>query len=206
MEHIQKIIYLNLDFRQDRKQEFEAEMRRLGIPDSKVVRFSAFKMNSPNAGCSLTHAKALRLAHSMNLENVLLCEDDFNFHDDPAVVETTLQQFFQKVQQENLPWDVVQLAYNIYEVEPLDDLLSIAKRVSNASGYLVNKHMMLPLADVIEEAVEKLAQTGHHWLYQNDVVWCQFMANRQWYLFNTRLGYQRPSYSDLGQMYIKERR
>jgi GR25 family glycosyltransferase involved in LPS biosynthesis len=206
MDQIQKIIYINLDHRQDRRQEFEAEIRRLGIPESKVVRFSAYKLQSSLAGCSLSHAKALRLAHSMNLENVLLCEDDFNFHDDPAVVESNLQQFFQKVREENLEWDVVQLAYNIYNVEPKDDLLSIAQKVSNAAGYLVNRHMMIPLADAIEAVVDKLAATGHHWLYSNDVVWCQFMEKKHWYIFNTRIGYQRPSYSDLGQMYVKVRR
>jgi hypothetical protein len=206
MDQIQKIIYINLDHRTDRRQEFEAEIRRLGIPESKVVRFSAYKMNSPNAGCSLSHAKALRLAHSMNLENVLICEDDFNFHDDPTILESNLQAFFQKVTQENLEWDVVQLAYGIYNVEPKDELLSIAQKVSNASGYLVNKHMLIPLADLIESGVEKLATTGAHWLYQNDVIWCEFMKNNHWYIFNTRLGYQRPSYSDLSGSHYNSRR
>ncbi len=206
MDQIQKIIYINLDHRQDRRQEFEAEVRRLQIPESKVVRFSAYKMNSPNAGCSLSHAKALRLAHAMNLENVLICEDDFNFHDDPTILESNLQAFFQKVTQEKLEWDVVQLAYGIYNVEPKDELLSIAKKVSNASGYLVNRHMLIPLADLIESGVDKLAETGHHWLYQNDVIWCEFMKNNRWYIFNTRLGYQRPSYSDLSGSHYNSRR
>ncbi len=206
MDQIQKIIYINLDHRMDRRQEFEAEIRRLGIPESKVVRFSAYKMNFPNAGCSLSHAKALRLAHSMNLENVLICEDDFNFHDDPNILESNLQAFFQKVRDENLEWDVVQLAYGIYNVEPKDELLSIAQKVSNASGYLVNKHMFIPLADLIESGLEKLITTGEHWLYQNDVIWCEFMIKNRWYIFNTRLGYQRPSYSDLSGEHTMERR
>lgn len=206
MEYIQKIIYLNLDHRTDRRNEFEAEVCRMKIPDTKVVRFSAYKHQSPNVGCSLSHAKALRLAHAMNLENVLICEDDFNFHDDPVIVETNLQLFFQKVQQENFPWDVVQLAYGIYNIEPLDDLLSTARKVSNASGYLVNKHMFIPLATTIEDAANMLEKTGEHWNYQNDVIWCKFMANNHWYIFNTRLGYQRPSYSDLGGTYINGRR
>lgn len=206
MEYIQKILYINLDRRTDRRLEFENEILRLEIPESKVVRFSAYKMNSPLAGCSLSHAKALRLAHSMNLENVLICEDDFNFHENPDVVEKNLQQFFHKVLHEGLPWDVIQLAYGIYDVTPLDSLLSIARKVCNASGYLVNKHMFIPLAETIEDGIEPLSITGEHWKYQNDVVWCKYMADSHWYIFNERLGYQRPSYSDLGNTFIRDRR
>lgn len=82
MENIDKIIYINLDSRTDRKKEIENEFTRLHIPEHKVLRLSAIAHSYPPAGCSLSHASILHYAHQQNLKNVLILEDDFNFIDD----------------------------------------------------------------------------------------------------------------------------
>ena len=42
-----------------------------------------------------------------------------------------------------------------------------------------------------------LELTGEHLLYINDQVWKSLQKDDKWYIFNTRLGRQRKSFSDL---------
>lgn len=201
MEFIDHIIYINLDSRPDRRAEIEAEFARLQIPADKITRFSAITHANPGVGCNLSHAAVLRQAHAMNHNNVLVLEDDFNFCEDPRRVQEGLIHFFTTISD----WNAVQLTAGVYDSEPYDDLLNVAKRTSNAAGYLVNAHLMLPLAETIENATEPLEQTGAHWLYVNDVVWCKFMEDRRWFYFKERLGYQRPSFSNLSGRFVDYR-
>ena len=204
MEHIDKIIYINLDHRTDRRAEFEAECSRIGIPAEKIIRFPAIKTDPSIAGvgCSRSHAAALELAHTLGLKNALICEDDCNFHADPSIFHDRLTRFFK----EDLSWDAIQLAHMTYESTSYNDYLSLAKRASNAACYLVNAHMFQPLSKSIADGAEPLQRTGHHWLYVNDVVWCTYMPAGRWYLFTEKLAHQRPSYSDLSHTYVSEPR
>lgn len=206
MEYIDKIIYINLDHRADRREEFTRECTRLSIPPEKVIRFSACTHEDPVVGCAMSHAYALQMAHTMGLSNVLICEDDFTFHDDPTMVQCNLTHFFTTIHYANKPWKAVQLAHNIYESKSYDTVLSLAVRVSNAAGYLVNGSSIQPLSQAIQTAIEPLRTTKSHWHYANDVVWCTFMKDDQWYLFTEKLGYQRPSYSDLSRTFIHQKR
>jgi len=77
METIDKIIYINLDYRKDRKEEILNEFKKLGIPDSKIERFPAISFPAcPNIGCVMSHAKA-----ALGYETVMILEDGFNFKD-----------------------------------------------------------------------------------------------------------------------------
>lgn len=105
----------------------------------------------------------------------------------------SLQEFFNL----NIDWDVVQLAHLIKEKKDYNSLICKILNGSNAAGYLVNHHMFLPLYNAIVEVIEPYIKTHTHWIYANDVVWCQFMKNEKWFGFNTKLGYQRLSYSNL---------
>lgn len=97
MDRVDHIIYINLDHRADRRAEFEAQLARLNIPSEKVTRFSAIKHSYSPAGCNLSHASVLRLAHQNGYKNVLIFEDDFNFIDDLDYVNTSITEFFEKV-------------------------------------------------------------------------------------------------------------
>lgn len=192
MDNISKIIYINLDKRTDRKELIENDFKKLNISSEKIIRFSAIEHSYPPVGCASSHAAVLKLAHSLNLENVLIFEDDFTFIDDLNRVESDLKKFFNNIKD----WDAL-LFTTSYEKEQINDYLSISKHTGNASGYLVNKHLFLPLSNLIEEAAKKLEETRMDWLYVNDVVWNQFIKGGKWYCFNTRLGYQRAGFSDL---------
>lgn len=196
MEHIDKIIYINMDSRLDRRKEIEEQFARAGIPNEKIIRFSGMRHpTSPNAGCNMSHAAALKLAYDLNLQNVLICEDDFDFVEDIEFVKNSLSRFFNEMS--GAPWNAVLLAFGKQESGDFSELLARCLKAQNAAGYLVNRSHMLELSNTIQEAVEPMAATGMHWIYQNDIVWQKCMAKGNWFHFKKRLGFQRVGFSNL---------
>ena len=198
MEHIDKIIYINMDARTDRRAELEAEFVRLGIPEDKIMRFPASSYNGcPNTGCLVSHANVINLAYEMGYQNVLVLEDDFRFIEDAAKVNADIGAFFDM----KLDWDVLMLTTCSAVVIP-EYVGYLASRISsstNGAGYLVNRPMMMELVELFDSNVENLFNTKAHWLYQNDILWKSLMPTKQWYMFNHYLGYQVGGYSDLSQ-------
>lgn len=196
MHHINKIVYINLDKRADRRSAMEQEFVRIGI---RGQRFAALTYNRcPNTGCLLSHATVLEQAYDEGCENVLVLEDDFKFIDDVVKVHTQMDKFFKC----GLAWDVVMLTTCAAIIsERTNDIVSKVVSSGNGAGYLVNRSMMLELSTLFKANVENLYQTKRHWEYQNDVLWKQLMPVSNWYMFNEYLGYQREGYSDLSEDY-----
>jgi hypothetical protein len=134
------------------------------------------------------------MAFELGLENVLIVEDDCNFVEQ-AKLNDDLNRFLNEVPN----WDVVMLAHKIRIAAPHNDLVSRTVEATNAASYLVQRHMIPILSQIILDAVPSLRQTGAHWLYQNDVVWWPLMKSHRWFHFNDKLCRQRRSYSDLSQ-------
>jgi len=197
MDKIDKIIYINMDARADRRSVLLQEFERIGFPKNKIIRFSASSYNGcPNSGCLLSHANVLEMAYDMDLQNVLVIEDDFVFIDDVKKIHEDIKAFFEL----NIDWDVVMLTTCAAVVsEPTNQLISKISSSGNGAGYLVNRTMMLELSTLFKSNVENLYSTKQHWVYQNDILWKTIMPSSQWYMFNHYLGYQKEGYSDLSQ-------
>jgi GR25 family glycosyltransferase involved in LPS biosynthesis len=198
MEHIDKIIYINMDARTDRRAELEAEFKRIGVQEDKILRFPASSYNGcPNSGCLASHANAIHLAYEMGYNNVLILEDDFRFIADASKVTADIDAFFDM----NLDWDVLMLTTCSPVVVPeyVGYLVSRISSSTNGAGYLVNRPMMMELVELFDDNVENLFNTKAHWIYQNDILWKKLMPSKKWYMFNHFLGYQVAGYSDLSQ-------
>ena len=197
MEKIDKIIYINMDARADRRTALLQEFDRVGLTEDKIIRFPASSYNGcPNSGCLLSHANVLEMAYDMDLQNVLVIEDDFIFIDDVKKIHHDINAFFEL----NLSWDVVMLTTCAAVVsEPTNQLISRISSSGNGAGYLVNRSMMLELSTLFKSNVENLFSTKQHWVYQNDILWKTIIPSSQWYMFNHYLGYQKEGYSDLSQ-------
>jgi GR25 family glycosyltransferase involved in LPS biosynthesis len=197
MNHIDKIIYINMDVRADRRSALLQEFDRVGFSNDKIIRFPASSYNGcPNSGCLLSHANALEMAYDMDLQNVLILEDDFVFIDDVQKIHRDIRAFFQL----EISWDVVMLTTCAAVVsETTNNLISRVSSSGNGAAYLVNRSMMLELSTLFKSNVENLFATKQHWVYQNDILWKTIMPMSQWYMFNHYLGYQKEGYSDLSQ-------
>ena len=197
MDKVNKIVYINMDARTDRKSILLHEFERLGFPDDKIMRFPASSYHGcANTGCLLSHANALEMAYNMNFQNVLILEDDFVFIEDTQKIHNDIKSFFEL----KIDWDVVMFTTCAAVVsENTNSLISRISSSGNGAGYLVNRPMMLELSTLFKANVENLFSTKQHWIYQNDILWKTIMPTSQWYMFNHYLGYQKEGYSDLSQ-------
>lgn len=198
MEYIDKIIYINLDHRTDRKEEIENELRSYSM-DFKAERFEA--ISTPGfgiLGCGKSHLEVLKLAKKRNYKNVLILEDDFCFLRSKSEIDTVINRIFE----DKIEFDVIMLSYGEQEYTSTEnvDLIKINK-ASTASGYLVNSNFYDKLIDLYECAMPLLNSTHEHWNYANDVVWFDLQKKSKWYGISPRCGKQRASYSDNSEIY-----
>jgi len=194
--HIDKIIYINLSRRVDRKEHIENQLNSFNLD---YERFEAIDMpNFGSLGCCYSHLNVLKLAKENNYKNILIFEDDFIFLTDKDKFESSLNNFFNL----NIEYDVLMLSYQLlqHNVTPYEGLLSV-KEAQTASGYIVNNHYYDVLINLYENSFKLLAETNHHWLYMNDQAWKILQQNDKWYCLDPRIGKQIAGYSDTSQKY-----
>jgi len=192
MSHnIDKIMYINLNKRTDRREEIESELNKF---DLEYERFEAIETPSFGLlGCGKSHLSVLKIAKERNYKNILIFEDDFTFLISKEEFEKNVSDFFSL----NLPFDVCMLSYNLIKSEQLENnVVNKVIEVQTASGYIVNNHYYDKLIDLYEKNLPLLEETHAEWIYANDQIWKQYQPNDNWYYFKTRLGKQRASYSD----------
>jgi len=197
MSHnIDKIFYINLDKRTDRRNEIEQELNKMELP---YERFPAVYNKEGNVGCGYSHLSVLKLARNRGYKNVLIFEDDFTFLVSKTELENYLELLFSNIKN----FDVCFLSYNC---DRFEDILghSFVKRVLNsqtASGYIVNENCFSKLIDLYEQTIPLLEQTGRHWIYATDITWKVFQKHNLWICFDKRLGKQKASYSDNARVF-----
>jgi len=193
-QNIDKIIYINLNRRTDRRYEIEQELNNFGL---EYERFEAYDMpNFCALGCIKSHLSVLKIAKERNYKNILILEDDFTILVSKDDFEKNLADFFSL----NLDWNICMLSYNLIKSEELEN--SIINKVIEAqsgAGYIVNNNYYDKLINLYEQSAILLEQTRQDWIYVNDQIWKQYQPNDNWYYFKTRLGKQRASYSDLAR-------
>lgn len=199
MDHITKIVYINLDKRTDRREEIEAECLKIGIPSEKVLRFAAIEQNPGYIGCSKSHLAVLKMAREEKWSNVLIFEDDFQFLVSPDSFESNLREFFQLEQS----YDVLFLSYNLQQREDFVGNVGRTQNTQTASGYIVHHRFYDRLIQNIEESIQHAEKTPHiHWFYAFDQYWKRLQTDSVWLFFLERIGKQRASYSDLGGGFV----
>lgn len=200
MNFIDKIYYINLDKRTDRKELLEKEFDKMQIPKDKIERFPAINNTTAGIiGCNQSHLEILNLALLNNYENVLILEDDFEFLISREKFYNLLNKFFENYKDD---YEICYLQYNLKNFEEKDELIGLAKKSYTSAGYLINKRIIKDFRDKLEIDTKKLIETGKHWNYAIDVSWHTFQYNRNVYYFKERVGKQRASYSDLGKEYV----
>jgi len=192
MSHnIDKIIYINLQKRPDRRNEIETELTNFGLVGE---RFEAINVDDFGiVGCMKSHLSVLKLAKLNGYKNILILEDDFMFTVSKESFESSLSLFFEF----KPTFDVCMLSYGLPKCEETEEA-SIRKVLTaqTASGYIVNKNYYDKLIELYEWASPLLEQTRQHWIYANDQIWKQLQEKDNWYLFTERIGKQRPGYSN----------
>jgi glycosyl transferase family 25 len=196
--NIEKIIYINLDKRQDRREEIEKELKEYNLYE-KSERFVAINVEGQGIlGCTMSHLEVIKLAKERRYNEVLILEDDYYFIVPKEEFEDELKKFFES----KVEYDVCMISYNIIKSEPTDySFINKIIDAQTASGYIIHNGFYDTLIKVLEDAIEPLRKTNEHWLYANDQIWKNVQPQSKWYSLTTRCGKQRDGYSDNSNKY-----
>ena len=202
MENIDKIYYINLDHRIDRRTEIEHEFAshfRSTILEHRIERFPAIKHNQGLLGCSISHLEVIKRAKANGAKYIIVFEDDFEFLVSKEIFAENINALFKQVEN-GLDFKVIMLAYNAMNRFEVNDnaLLDSTTDVQTCAGYLVNGKYFDELIQCWEHGVHMYEETGQDWIYCCDQYW-KNLQKEKWYLFKTRIGKQRAGFSDCGK-------
>jgi len=205
-QYIDKIIYINLDKRTDRREQIEQQLDEYGL---SYERFPAIYHSFGIVGCTQSHLAVLRLAKERGYKRVWILEDDFQFLQTREEMELTIQSMCTK------SFDVCMFAYNAIKSEnmdwsdfeglrPSDKCLSWLRiqEAETASSYVVQEHYYEKLIELYNHTIPLLEQTQQHWNYANDQSWKILQICDQWIAPIQRMGKQRHGFSDNAQEYM----
>ena len=208
-KYIDKVIYVNLESRKDRREEIETELNNYNID---YERFNAIA--TPDfgiIGCTQSHLEIFKMAKEKGYKNILIFEDDFMFVVSKEKLEEQIDLLFNYKNSSNVmssntcQFDICMLSYNLIKSETCNDYPFLKKvlEVQTTAGYIINESMYDKLIDLYTWTIPLLTNTKRHWIYALDQIWKLVQPISKWYCFDLRLGKQRPSYSDLGNKWIE---
>jgi len=188
MNNIDKVVYINLDKRDTRREHIESVLKEHNIT---AQRFPAIEHSYGLYGCGLSHLAVLKMARDNSWNNVLILEDDIIF--DTPSLDNNISQIFDS----GLDFDVFMLDINLVKSEKgPEDWLTRVLFAHCAGAYIVQSHYYQKLIDLYEWALPLLLETKRHWVYCNDAVWGKLQETDKWYTFNPQICKQMGGYSD----------
>lgn len=179
----EKVIYINLDRRADRRQMVESEMKSAGITP---VRFSAISYPGRGyLGCSLSHATILRAAADADVKNpIMVIEDDFHFTNDPKNFAEEVSEITRVGLEACGDWDIVLLGITkngsrFYAESIGRDETGVVRirGTQTTTGYLVSPSIIPRLAACFEESVRLFQQGVCQEIASVDILWIKVLAS-----------------------------
>jgi glycosyl transferase family 25 len=193
-KYIDKVVYINLEHRTDRREHIENTLNNFCIP---FERFNAIRTKGVGfIGCARSHLEVLKMARRNNYKNVLILEDDFTFIVSKEEFDTNIELLFN-----NKPdFDVCMINYNLIHGELCVEYPFLTKVIESqtASGYIVNNTIYDRLINIYEESIILLEATHKHWIYTNDQSWKKLQPITNWYCFTKKMGTQIEGVSNTG--------
>ena len=189
--YLEHTIYINIDYRTDRKEHVEQELEKIGV---KGERLNATKMQYGAVGCSMSHIRCLERAKSENWPYVFICEDDITFMN-PELFLSKLDAF----EKSAIEWDVIIVAGNTAPpFGPSTDCCIRTFNVQAATGYIVCRHYYDIMIANFREGVRQLMKDPNNKReYAVDMYWKRLQQQGRWYTIIPLSVYQYETYSDI---------
>jgi glycosyl transferase family 25 len=210
LNRLDAVIYINLDHRKDRRREIEAELERMGVDKTKIIRFPAVyeKLNG-HLGCVKSHIGVMKIIQNSNFRNALILEDDFSFTMSKDETNTKIDGFLDKFGND---WDAIHLSRSHVNIDrKVNDDVSKINTAMTASGYMVNNNNGFYdklLAD-FKDSEHKLTKNLEKWKKTNpgkkkytdssalNQHWFGLQKKSNWYIFEPCIGKQSGSGSTI---------
>jgi glycosyl transferase family 25 len=185
-DFIERVVYINLAHRTDRRSQIEAELACFG---DRVERFDAIRHTHGGLGCSKSHLAVLERAKAQGWRNVLIVEDDFTWV--ALGCEKSAPRFTEIAAG---AYDVILIAAAYAKHDPVTLRVQAAQ---TTTCYLVAEHYYDTLIANYKESIEQLEKTMNYGTYALDQWWKRLQPSGLWFIMRPTMGVQRPSYSDI---------
>jgi len=203
MEHIDAILYINLEHRTDRNEHILREIHKISKDDSKIHRIDAIKRDPGALGCGLSHIKALEyaLGHP-EWKNILILEDDFTFKlDDSNYILNNITSVINSFTNFNM----ILLSYGICNLQYLDTHFNNIKQIiysQTTSSYIIKDIYIPILLETFKNAMLDMELNGKRHENCIDIAWSKLQPSGNWYTIIPAIGYQYDNYSDIEHTYV----
>jgi glycosyl transferase family 25 len=190
-EFIEKVVYINLEHRKDRRNEIENELSPF-FDKNKLTRFEAVKETIGAIGCTKSHIAVIEMAIENKWKNCLIVEDDcmwVNFNKGYKKLKCLVDK----------PYDVIMLGSTFSIIDKTNFKLS---KGSTTCSYLVSQNYYSTLLQNFKEGLEKLLKTLDYPNYAIDVYMNNLIKKDNWYGIYPPMCIQRESYSDIENRYV----
>ena len=197
MEKLDKIFYINLRKRTDRKEQIEDELfEKLQLPREMVERFPGNEHKRGSAGCALAHVGVLKKIKELGFKNTLILEDDFQSVRSRKFMDDNVDWLLK-----NHPeYDICMISYNMHNdpVIEIDKYIRKALNAQTTSGYIINSKYVDKLLECFEKCAHHLCLNHKEQEWAIDVGWKKLQEeNPNFIAFKYRFGIQRDGFSDV---------
>ena len=182
-----KILYINLNHREDRNKELINELKKYNLTGERV---EAIKHPNGYIGCVLSHINCLNIAISKKYKEVIILEDDFIFLRSPDMLDL------------NFDYNVFLLGGSVWKKEDKGNYYRVID-ASRTEGYIIKENYYKTLRDHWIESVSKLL-CNHEIKYCLDIYWKILQRKDKFYMNKFGLiGGQRKGFSDIQNIEIE---
>lgn len=202
---LDKIYYINLNVRTDRREHIEKNVKEPLLEyfnEDMWQRFEAVdRTKEPStprraAGCSLSHLKIWKDAMDNDYKHIMIFEDDFEFIIEPNRFHALTEELF-----EDFPnFTICNFAYNnLKPLIPIESNPNFYKSwdVQTTGGYIAKVDFLKDkLMKPTINSVKKLNENQPTAFWAIDVVWKKFQNDPNWFLME-RAGKQLAGVSDI---------
>ncbi|WP_195430466.1 glycosyltransferase family 25 protein [Morganella morganii] len=193
-DFIDKVVYINLAKRLDRRKSIEFQMKKIGIPADKIIRFEAIENENGALGCVLSHIDVLKMAEENNWNNVLILEDDMVFNDDDESSDR-INYFFSSLMSSQ--WDAALLSGSYFRIRQAHGCFYHLYFSFLTNSYIVNHHYYNRLIYNFKLSSDALRMGVNRNKCSLDYNWNRLMKNDAWYAVYPVVGYQMVCMSDI---------
>jgi len=205
INRISGIIYINLDSREDRKENTKQLFESIGTNNNKIHRISAIHTpKNGHKGCSQSHILALELAKSNNWDTTIIFEDDAKLNCSPDEFNSKLNE----VLDTSIDYDMIILSTVNKKLHPDESnntkLLKRLYSSTTATCYIITKHYITKLQNLFKDCDKKM--THEKWGENDgwepnaiDQRWSELSKVDNWYGLETDLVKQSGTWSNINK-------
>jgi glycosyl transferase family 25 len=195
-EPVDEIWIMGLEERHDRLVETCLELARLGAPMHRIKHYKAKKDGrSPYYGATKNHLDVVQAFQDGPARRALFLEDDFCFTSSVQDIKAELAKFWSR------PYDfhIAFLAASKTGRREIEDdlLLRTYQPCTTSSAYFLQKPRSQEVLAVIKDGYQKMEETGNTNTYCIDRYWAKLAPQHRMFIFRTKLGFQRATYSNI---------